>query len=74
MICHKRIPGEKLPDGEPAGPLRNVMICQHFVPGPPREILQGGTILLWGPRTDKPLSKLWIRVENTKKIIMKKSK
>ena len=30
----------------------NVMICQQFVPGPPTEILQGGTILLWGPRTD----------------------
>jgi hypothetical protein len=41
-----------LPDGEPDGPLQNVMICQHFVPGPPREILQGGTILRWGPRTD----------------------
>ena len=38
-----------MPDGEQAGPLQNVMICQHFVPGPPREILQGGTILLWGP-------------------------
>ena len=24
-----------MPDGEPAGPLQKVMICQHFVPGPP---------------------------------------
>jgi hypothetical protein len=46
----------KLPDGEPAGPLQNVMICQHFVPGPPREIWQGGTILLCGPRTDSETS------------------
>jgi hypothetical protein len=37
---------------KPVEPLQNVIICQHFVPGPPREILQGGTILLWGPRTD----------------------
>ena len=75
LICHWKIPGEKLPDGEPAWSLQNVMICQHFLPGPPREILQGGTILLLGPEDRlKLLSKLWIWVENTKIIIMKKSK
>jgi hypothetical protein len=51
------------------------MICQHFVPGPPREILQGGTILLWGPRTDWNLSQnCGFELKIPPKIIMKKSK